>query len=165
MRKIRKIVITAAGSGTRLLPFSKETPKEMLPCCTRSKDGSLILKPILEMVYESLYDHGCREFCFVVGRGKRSIEDYFLVDDSAMYSTNDDLQDFYERIRSSRIAYVQQSSPRGFGDAVRQAKFFTNGDSFLLHAGDDVIISPGKRPHQETGGCVFSRLMQMLHSW
>lgn len=143
MRKIRKIVITAAGSGTRLLPFSKETPKEMLPCCTRSKDGSLILKPILEMVYESLYDHGCREFCFVVGRGKRSIEDYFLVDDSAMYSTNDDLQDFYERIRSSRIAYVQQSSPRGFGDAVRQAKFFTNGDSFLLHAGDDVIISPG----------------------
>ena len=95
MGKIRKAVITAAGSGSRLLPFSKGTPKEMLPFCVRSNDGRLILKPILEVVYESLYDHGCCEFCFVVGRSKRSIEDYFLVDDSARYSTNSDLQDFY----------------------------------------------------------------------
>ena len=57
--KIRKAAITAAGSGSRLLPFSKGTPKEMLPFCARSKDGRLILKPILEVVYESLYDHGC----------------------------------------------------------------------------------------------------------
>ena len=114
----------------------------MLPHCTRTKDGRLILKPILEVVYESLYDHGYREFCFVVGRGKRSIEDYFLVDDSARYSTNDDLQDFYKRIRSSRIAYVQQASPRGFGDAVQQAKIFAKEGNFLLHAGDDVILSP-----------------------
>ena len=143
MGKIRKAVITAAGSGSRLLPFSKGTPKEMLPFCVRSKDGRLILKPILEVVYESLYDHGCCEFCFVVGRSKRSIEDYFLVDDSARYSTNSDLQDFYKKICSSHIAYVQQSSPRGFGDAVLQAKLFAEKDSFLLHAGDDVILSPG----------------------
>ena len=142
MGRIRKAVITAAGGGTRLLPFSKETPKEMLPYCARAKDGRLILKPILEVVYESLYDHGCREFCFVVGRGKRSIEDYFLVDDSGRYSTNKELQDFYKRIRSSHISYVQQSSPRGFGDAVLQAKIFAEKDRFMLHAGDDVILSP-----------------------
>ena len=143
MPKIRKAVITAAGSGSRLLPFSKETPKEMLPYCARARDGRLILKPILEVVYESLHDHGYRKFCFVVGRGKRSIEDYFLVDDSAKYSANSDLQDFYKKIRSSHIMYVQQSSPRGFGDAVLKAKLFAGKDSFLLHAGDDVILSPG----------------------
>ena len=115
----------------------------MLPYCARTRDGRLILKPILEAVYESLYGHGCREFCFVVGRGKRSIEDYFLVDDSAGHSTNIDLQDFYKKVRSSHIEYVQQPSPRGFGDAVLRAKIFAGNDNFLLHAGDDVVLSPG----------------------
>ena len=156
MPKIRKAVITAAGSGSRLLPFSKETPKEMLPYCARAKDGRLILKPILEVVYESLHDHGYRKFCFVVGRGKRSIEDYFLIDDSAKYSTNSDLQDFYKKIRSSHIMYVQQSSPRGFGDAVLKAKLFAGRDSFLLHAGDDVILSPGNGHIQRLEDAFFS---------
>ena len=156
MPKIRKAVITAAGSGSRLLPFSKETPKEMLPYCARAKDGRLILKPILEVVYESLHDHGYRKFCFVVGRGKRSIEDYFLIDDSAKYSTNSDLQDFYKKIRSSHIMYVQQSSPRGFGDAVLKAKLFAGRDSFLLHAGDDVILSPGNSHIQRLEAAFFS---------
>ena len=156
MPKIRKAVITAAGSGSRLLPFSKETPKEMLPYCARARDGRLILKPILEVVYESLHDHGYRKFCFVVGRGKRSIEDYFLIDDSAKYSTNSDLQDFYKKIRSSHIMYVQQSSPRGFGDAVLKAKLFAGKDSFLLHAGDDVILSPDNGHIQRLEDAFFS---------
>ena len=156
MPKIRKAVITAAGSGSRLLPFSKETPKEMLPYCARAKDGRLILKPILEVVYESLHDHGYRKFCFVVGRGKRSIEDYFLIDDSTKYSTNIDLQDFYKKIRSSHIMYVQQSSPRGFGDAVLKAKLFAGKDSFLLHAGDDVILSPDNSHIQRLEAAFFS---------
>ena len=156
MPKIRKAVITAAGSGSRLLPFSKETPKEMLPYCARARDGRLILKPILEVVYESLHDYGYRKFCFVVGRGKRSIEDYFLIDDSAKYSTNSDLQDFYKKIRSSHIMYVQQSSPRGFGDAVLKAKIFAGKDSFLLHAGDDVILSPDNGHIQRLEAAFFS---------
>ena len=156
MPKIGKAVITAAGSGSRLLPFSKETPKEMLPYCARARDGRLILKPILEVVYESLHDHGYRKFCFVVGRGKRSIEDYFLVDDSAKYSTNSDLQDFYKKVRSSHIMYVQQSSPRGFGDAVLKAKLFAGKDSFLLHAGDDVILSPDNGHIQRLEDAFFS---------
>ncbi len=156
MGKIGKVVITAAGSGNRLLPFSKEMPKEMLPYCARTKDGRLILKPILEVVYESLYDHGCREFCFIVGRGKRSIEDYFLVDNSAKYSTNSDLQDFYKKIHSSHIEYVQQPSPLGFGDAVLRAKIFANNDSFLVHAGDDVILSPGNNHLRRLEDAFFS---------
>ena len=142
MAKIGKAVITAAGRGSRLLPFTKEMPKEMLPCCARTRDGRLILKPVLGAIYESLYDHGCREFCFVVGRSKRSVEDHFLVDDSANHPANGALQDFHDRVRSSHITYVQQPSPRGFGDAVLKAKIFAGQDSFLLHAGDDMVLSP-----------------------
>lgn len=142
MAKIGKAVITAAGRGSRLLPLTKEMPKEMLPCCAISRDGRLILKPILGAIYESLYDHGCREFCFVVGRGKKYIEDHFLVDNSANPPANGDLQDFHGRVRSSHITYVQQPSPRGFGDAVLKSKIFAGKDSFLLHAGDDMVLSP-----------------------
>ena len=156
VEKIRKAVITAAGSGSRLLPLSKEMPKEMLPYCSRSKDGRLILKPILEAVYESLYGHGCREFCFVVGHGKKIIKDYFLVDDSAKYATNSDLQNFYKNIRSAHIEYVQQPLPYGFGDAVLRAKHFVGNDNFLLHAGDDVILSPGNNHIQRLEDAFFS---------
>lgn len=156
MKKIRKVVITAAGSGSRLLPFSKETPKEMLPFCVKSKTGKIILKPILEVIYESLYNYGYKEFCFVVGRGKRSIEDYFLVDTSNKFSKNKDLQDFYKKIQSSHITFVQQSLPRGFGDAVLKTKLFAGKDSFLLHAGDDVILSPNNNHIKRLEEAFFS---------
>lgn len=142
MSGVRKAIIAAAGSGTRLLPFSRETPKEMLPYCARTKDGRIVLKPILQGVYESLYDHGCREFCFVVSRGKRSIEDYFLADGSGGSSASGDLHDFYGKICTSHISYVQQPSPLGFGDAILRAKHFAGTDNILIHAGDDMILSP-----------------------
>jgi len=142
MKKIRKAVITAAGSGTRLLPFTKETPKEMLPYCVKSNDGRPVLKPILQVIYESIFNFGIREFCFVVGRSKRSIEDYFLTDHiNKNISKNNELKEFFKKVRKSEIAYVQQSSQRGFGDAVLKSKLFAGNDSFLLHAGDDVILS------------------------
>jgi len=142
MKKIKKAVITAAGSGTRLLPFTKETPKEMLPYCVKSNDGRPILKPILQVIYESIFNFGIREFCFVVGRSKRSIEDYFLTDHiNKNISKNNELKEFFKKVQKSEIAYVQQSSQRGFGDAVLKSKLFAGNDSFLLHAGDDVILS------------------------
>ena len=155
IRKIRKAVITAAGSGSRLLPFSKEMPKEMLPYCTKTRDGRLILKPILEAVYESLYGHGCREFCFVIGQSKRIIKDYFVVDDSAKYATNSDLQDFYKNIRASHIEYAQQPLPYGFGDAVLRAKNFVGNNNFLLHAGDDMVLSPSNKHIQRLEDAFF----------
>jgi len=77
---IKKAVIPAAGLGTRLLPVTKETPKEMLPIINVREDRSLCLKPMLHAVFEQLYDEGFREFAFIVGRGKRAIEDYFSPD-------------------------------------------------------------------------------------
>ena len=75
-----KAVVTAAGLGTRLLPITKEMPKEMLPLFTISPKGSTSLKPIIQIIFESLYATGFRDFCFVVGRGKRILEDYFTPD-------------------------------------------------------------------------------------
>ncbi|MEM4335043.1 MAG: sugar phosphate nucleotidyltransferase, partial [Candidatus Caldarchaeum sp.] len=77
---LRKVVITAAGLGTRLLPTTKELPKEMLPIYIEGSNGQPVLKPLLQALYEQLYLYGFREFCFVVGRGKRAIEDHFTPD-------------------------------------------------------------------------------------
>ena len=57
-------VLTVAGLGTRLLPLTKELPKEMLPIYVKSKNRNLILKPILQVIFESLYRYKIRDFCF-----------------------------------------------------------------------------------------------------
>jgi len=76
---IRKVVITAAGLGTRLLPVTKEVPKELLHLFVTAGNG-VGLKPTIQVVFESLHASGFREFCFIVGWGKRLIEDYFTPD-------------------------------------------------------------------------------------
>ena len=70
---LKKAVIPAAGLGTRLLPITKELPKEMLPIVALMKNGQPCLKPMLQAIFEQLYDVGFREFAFIVGRGKRAI--------------------------------------------------------------------------------------------
>jgi len=63
-----------------MVSVTKEQPKEMLPLFTRDKTGVLFVKLLLQMIIEKLYDYGFREFCFIIGRGKRVIEDHFTVD-------------------------------------------------------------------------------------
>ena len=144
MSKIKKIVITAAGKGTRLFPLTKETPKEMMPIYIKSsKKAKPVLKPILHVIFDSAYDMGIRDFCFVVGRGKRSIEDHFLISENGdqEIGKNPEMRNYFKKLQNCSLTYVQQPSPKGFGDAVFKAKSFVNNDSFLLHAGDDAILS------------------------
>ena len=68
---LRKAVIPAAELGTRLLSVTKEQPKEMLPVFAKGKNGELCLKPIVQLVFEQLYQVGFREFCFMMGRPVR----------------------------------------------------------------------------------------------
>jgi len=151
---IRKAVIPAAGLGTRLLPATKEQPKEMLPIFARDVNGRLFLKPLLQIVFERLYDASLRELCFVVGRGKRSIEDHFTIDDNFLEHLKtknkiellDDLIHFYEKIRNSTVVFINQPKPLGFGNAIYQAKFFSKDEAFLVHAGDDLILSGKNYP-------------------
>ena len=149
---IRKVVVPAAGLGTRLLPITKELPKEMLPIFTVGKNGGVCLKPMLQAVFEQLFDVGFREFYFIVGRGKRAIADHFASDNGFLRilrrNGKDDLakelEDLYERVGVSSVVFVNQPEPKGFGDAVLRARPFIAED-FLVHAGDTYIISPGHR--------------------
>ena len=145
---IRKVVIPAAGLGTRLLTVTKEVPKEMLPVFAKGV-RLVLLKPILQLIFEQLYQCGFNEFCFIVGRGKRAIEDHFNKDSSfidyLIYKGKRDyaeeLKAFYTIVENSTIIYVNQPEPRGFGDAVYRAKAFVGNEPFLVHAGDDIILS------------------------
>jgi len=146
---IRKVVIPAAGLGTRLLPITKELPKEMLPIFLRDNNDKICLKPMLQAVFEQLYGAGFRDFGFVVGRGKRAIEDHFTPDYSFIeYLKNNNrarlaygLQEFYNKVNNSSIVFINQPTPKGFGDAIYKGKSFTQNDPFLLHAGDDLVFS------------------------
>jgi len=146
---IRKVVVPAAGLGTRLLPITKELPKEMLPLFFKGKGGKVYLKPMLQAIFEQLYDEGFREFGFIVGRGKRAIEDHFTPDYSFVdYLKNKnkpelarEMQEYYNKISDSTIVFINQPKPRGFADAVYQAKVFTQNEPFLMHAGDDLVFS------------------------
>jgi len=150
---IRKVVIPAAGLGTRLLPITKELPKEMLPLFFKGKDDKVHLKPMLQAIFEQLYDAGIREFGFIVGRGKRAIEDHFTPDYGFVeYLENKnkqelagEMQEFYRKISDSTIVFINQPKPKGFADAVYQAKIFTQNEPFLMHAGDDFVFSRNNR--------------------
>jgi len=146
-----KVVIPAAGLGTRMLPATKEQPKEMLPIFSRTANNNLCLKPILQLVFEQLYAFNLRKFCFIIGRGKRAIEDYFTPDHNNInilrHIGRDDvakeLYYLYEKINSSKLIWINQPEPKGFGDAVFQSEPFIGEDNFLVHAGDTYIVSNG----------------------
>ena len=147
-----KAVIPVAGLGTRLLTATKVQPKEMLPVFAKEGD-ELCIKPLVQLVFEQLFDFGIREFCFVVGRGKRTIEDHFTPDgdylkrltmrDRSVTSTGaamaSALERFYRRVDGASIMWVNQPVPLGFGHAVLQAKVFAGDDPFLVHAGDAYV--------------------------
>jgi UTP--glucose-1-phosphate uridylyltransferase len=157
---ITKAIITAAGLGTRLLPVTKELPKEMLPIFVKRNKG-LIIKPLLQVLFEQLYMFGIREFAIVIGRGKRSIEDHFTPDYSFLDELSrkgkpdmiDDLRAFYYKIENSTIIWINQHQPKGFGDAVLKAKNISSSEDFLVAAGDTYIISEH--------GSHFKKLLKM----
>jgi len=131
-----KAVITCAGMGTRLLPFTKELPKEMAPIFFQTENG-IQMKPLIQLIFENLYDAGIREFCFVTGKTKRAIENHFTPD---ILNDKEPMSSFYKKLSDSRIFWVTQNSPKGFGDAVKFTKSFVGSEGFILQAGDVAII-------------------------
>jgi UTP--glucose-1-phosphate uridylyltransferase len=146
-----KVIIPAAGMGTRLLPATKEQPKEMLPVFASTSNGQKCLKPVLQLVFEQLYGLGFREFYFVIGREKRAIEDHFtpefgyvtMLQGKGKSGPAEELNNFYRKIENSNIVWVNQPEPRGFGDAVLRAATFAGGESVLVHAGDTYVTPDG----------------------
>jgi len=151
---IRKTVITAAGLGTRLLPATRELPKEMFPFCVYDSHGAPRAKPMIQLVFESLYSHGLRNFCFVVGRRRRSVEDFFTEDHGLLSllsttTTNngeaEEIRQFFMMLSSSDLSFIRQAEPLGFGDAIMKSRRFVGNEDFILHTGDNLILSDGNR--------------------
>ena len=67
---INKIVIPAGGLGTRLLPITKVMPKEMMPLFLHGKNGQIIVKPLIQIIYEKFFKFGLREYCVIVENRK-----------------------------------------------------------------------------------------------
>ena len=145
-----RVVITAAGKGTRLLPFTKEMPKEMMPIFSKSFTDKKVVIPLLQYIYEQLYSMNFRDFCFVVGREKRSIEDHFTPHETYLKELKGEykkfITKFYQKLENSHLVWINQNKPLGFGDAVKRAERYVGKEDFLVHAGDVTILSKSNHP-------------------
>ena len=146
---VTKVVITSAGKGTRLLPFTKEMPKEMMPIFSNIGKKKIVL-PLLQYVYEQLFSMNFRDYCFVVGREKRSIEDHFTPHESYLRDLKGDYKKtmnlFYKKLDKSHLVWINQNKPLGFGAVVRRSERYVGKEDFIVHAGDVTILSENKHP-------------------
>ena len=142
--KSLKVVLPVAGSGVRLFPVTKEQPKEMLPIFNNYKKNILVT-PMIQLIFEQLFDYGLRNFCFIVGKNKRIIEDHFTPSDLSYFELTDrrihiqSLLNFFKKVNQSNIVWQNQSKPLGFGHAVLTAESYVNHDNFIVHAGDTLL--------------------------
>jgi UTP--glucose-1-phosphate uridylyltransferase len=138
-QKIRKAVIPAAGFGTRFLPATKATPKEMLP---------LVDKPLIQYGVEEAVAAGCTDIIIVTGRGKTTMEDHFdrSPELEAALCTRGKTQ-LLELVRSisklARISYVRQPDALGLGHAVLMAKELVGKEPFAVILPDDIVDAEG----------------------
>ena len=135
--KIRKAVFPAAGMGTRFLPATKATPKEMLP---------LVDKPLIQYGVEEAVAAGCTEIIIVTGRGKSTMEDHF--DKSFELEASLEARGktaLLEIARSvsklAKITYTRQPEALGLGHAVLMAKELVGNEPFAVILADDIVDS------------------------
>jgi UTP--glucose-1-phosphate uridylyltransferase len=133
---IRSAVFPVAGRGTRFLPATKASPKEMLP---------IVDKPLIQYAVEEALAAGARNLVFITGSSKRAIEDHFDSDpelEAALETQGKkDLLDSLRGILPSYAAciYIRQPAPLGLGHAVLCAKPVVGHEPFFVHLADDLI--------------------------
>ena len=136
--KIRAAVFPVAGRGTRFLPATKASPKEMLP---------IVDKPLIQYAVEEAIDAGATKLVFVTGSSKRAIEDHFDTDpeleQALSDSGKDDLLDSIQGIVPPGVTciYIRQGKPLGLGHAVLCARPAVGDEPFFVHLADDLIAS------------------------
>ncbi|MBQ5590925.1 MAG: UTP--glucose-1-phosphate uridylyltransferase GalU [Clostridia bacterium] len=136
MKKIRKAVIPAAGLGTRILPASKSTPKEMLP---------IVDKPAIQYIVEEAVAAGIEEILIITNRGKGVIEDHFDHSIELEYALKNSKKyqqlEQVERLANlANITFIRQGVTGGLGHAILKAKAWVDDEPFAVLYGDDVII-------------------------
>jgi len=135
--QVKKAVFPVAGLGTRFLPATKSSPKEMLP---------LIDKPLVQYVVEEAVASGIEQILFVTGRGKRALEDHFDIAfelEAHLYDKGKDeeLSRIREIAEMVNIFYVRQKQAMGLGHAILCARDFVGSEPFAVLLGDDIIDS------------------------
>ncbi|WMX47104.1 UTP--glucose-1-phosphate uridylyltransferase GalU [Streptomyces roseicoloratus] len=133
--RVRKAVIPAAGLGTRFLPATKATPKEMLP---------VVDKPAIQYVVEEAVSAGLSDVLMITGRNKRPLEDHFDRNyelEEALVRKGDEerLARVQESSELATMHYVRQGDPRGLGHAVLCAQPHVGDEPFAVLLGDDLI--------------------------
>jgi UTP--glucose-1-phosphate uridylyltransferase len=135
MKKLRKFIFPVAGLGSRFLPATKATPKEMLP---------IVDKPLIQYAVEEAIEAGFKDLIFITGKSKRAITDHF---DSTLerFSNVDDkkakLMDEMNQIVPEDVSciYIRQGEPLGLGHAILQAKPVVGDEPFAVSLADDLI--------------------------
>ncbi|WP_369609019.1 UTP--glucose-1-phosphate uridylyltransferase GalU [Snodgrassella alvi] len=141
MQPIRKCVFPVAGMGTRFLPATKASPKEMLP---------IVDKPLIQYAVEEAVAAGCTELVFITGRNKRCIEDHFdkayELETELAYRNQNKLLDFVQDILPPNVTclYIRQPSALGLGHAVLCSRAAIGKENFAVVLADDLIdAQPG----------------------
>ena len=139
MKPIKKCVFPVAGMGTRFLPATKASPKEMLP---------IVDKPLIQYAVEEAVEAGCTEMVFITGRNKRSIEDHFdkayELETELELRQKDKLLAHVRDILPSNITcmYIRQTEALGLGHAVLCAQAAVGNEPFAVILADDLIDTP-----------------------
>ncbi len=138
MTRIRTAVFPVAGRGTRFLPATKASPKEMLP---------IVDKPLIQYAVEEAIEAGAEKLVFITGASKRAIEDHFDTDAELERQLTDsgkhDLLALARDVvpRNISCMFVRQGVPLGLGHAVLCAKQAVGNEPFFVHLADDLIYS------------------------
>jgi UTP--glucose-1-phosphate uridylyltransferase len=157
IRPIRKAVLPAAGLGTRFLPATKASPKEML---------SLVDKPLIQYAVEEAVACGITDIIIVTGRGKRAIEDHFDVSfelESVLRDKGKErlLKEVRAISEMANVCYVRQPEALGLGHAVNCARNLVGDEPFAVLLADDVIhhnpsaLSQMMELYRQTGASVI----------
>jgi len=159
IKSVTKAVIPAAGLGTRFLPATKATPKEMLPVVDR---------PAIQYVVEEAIRAGLNDVLMITGRNKRALEDHFdrvpvLEQQLAEQGKDALLASVVETNElGGDLHYVRQGDPKGLGHAVLRAKRHVGDEAFAVLLGDDLIdekedlLSRMVEVQERTGGSVVA---------
>ncbi len=137
MKKIRKAVIPVAGFGTRFLPATKASPKEMMP---------IVDKPIIQYIVEEAVASGIEDIIFVTGRHKRAITDHFDYAPELEYALKKSgKEEYVNLIREisdmANFVYIRQKEQLGLGHAILMAEHVVGDEPFAVLLGDELIYN------------------------
>lgn len=144
--KIKKAVIPVAGYGTRFLPFTKSTPKELIP---------IVDTPVLQILVEEIIDCGITEILLITNRGKNQIADHFdynyeLFDVLEKSGKNEEVNRLKKITDSCSITTIRQVETKGLGHAILKAENFVNGEDFAMLLGDELVFNKKQSALKQT---------------